>query len=128
MTPDVLIAWALALVMLAGCGSTAEPSPSADRLTAQPSAVISAQNAGQLTSLARWGKGTANKAEYSPDGGVLASGSWDRTLRLWQISNGIHLHTARANTDRITSVDFSPDGTSLASGAFDGSIELWGIR
>ncbi len=65
---------------------------------------------------------------FSPDGRTLASGgSWDATIRLWEVSTGRHLRTLTGHTDWVTSVSFSPDGRTLASGSDDATIRLWEV-
>ena len=67
----------------------------------------------------------ATSIVFSPDGRVLVSGSYDRTIRLWNIATGEQLGTLDGHTYSITSVAVSPDGSTIASGSFDGTVLLW---
>ena len=58
-------------------------------------------------------------------GTPLASGSYDRTIRLWDVHTGEHKKILTGHTDNIYSVVFSPDGQILASGSEDGTVRLW---
>lgn len=58
---------------------------------------------------------------WGPTGGVLASGSFDESVRLWDAHQpGTCLRTMQAHADPVTGVSFSPDGTLLASSSYDG--------
>ncbi|KAK3371787.1 hypothetical protein B0T24DRAFT_579249 [Lasiosphaeria ovina] len=70
---------------------------------------------------------TVDSVAFSPDGKQLASGSDDKTVRLWDIASGICLQTLEGHTDEVISVAFSPDGKQLASGSSDKTVRLWDI-
>src|SRR6478672_6463667 len=61
----------------------------------------------------------------SPDGKTLASGSFDKTIKLWSIPEGTLLHTLSEHTKGIFSVVISSDNQTLASGSWDETIKLW---
>ena len=63
---------------------------------------------------------------FSPDGKLLASGSWDSTIILWGVASGQKVHTLTGH-NKVTSVAFSPDGKLLASGSWDSTIILWDV-
>ena len=69
--------------------------------------------------------GTVSSVAFSPDGSLLASGSDDNTIRLWDGTTGEHIKTLTGHTGRVSSVAFSPDGSLLASGSDDNTIRLW---
>jgi WD40 repeat protein len=58
---------------------------------------------------------------------VLASGSDDSTVRLWDLTSHACVATLSGHTSFVTSVAFSPDGRLLASGSGDHTIRLWDV-
>jgi WD40 repeat protein/tRNA A-37 threonylcarbamoyl transferase component Bud32 len=64
-------------------------------------------------------------AVWSPNGRFIATASFDRTVRIWQASNGQHLTTCKGHMHRVTSLAWSPDGRHLASTSYDHSAYIW---
>jgi WD40 repeat protein len=62
---------------------------------------------------------------WSPDGSKVASGSLDKSVRIWDTSNGRNLRVLKGHTHYVIGVDWSPDGKVLASGSDDHFIKLW---
>ena len=62
---------------------------------------------------------------YSPDGKKLASGSYDGTVRIWDVGRGECERTLTGHTNWVLSVTYSPDGKKLASGSKDGTVRIW---
>ena len=58
---------------------------------------------------------------------ILASASFDSTVRLWDVERGECLHTLSRHTEPVYSVAFSPDGKYLATGSFDKCVNIWNI-
>jgi WD40 repeat protein len=58
---------------------------------------------------------------------MLASGSVDGTVKLWDCSTGECLKVLQGHIGNAWSVAFSPDGHSLASGSGDGTLRCWDL-
>ncbi len=64
---------------------------------------------------------------FSPDGTILASGSQDSTIKLWDVATKTNIATLSGHNNKVNTVSFSPDGTILASGSQDRTIRLWDV-
>ncbi|MGF1522954.1 MAG: BTAD domain-containing putative transcriptional regulator [Leptolyngbyaceae cyanobacterium] len=60
----------------------------------------------------------------SRDAYVLATGSADQTIKIWDITEGTCLQTIAAG-EAVFAIAWSPDGTKLAGGTKDGRIQIW---
>ena len=71
--------------------------------------------------------GTVTSVAFSPSGKMLASGSADQRIRLWDLTTGQHLHTFSNHTSKISAVAFARDDV-LASGGSDGTVFIWDLN
>jgi transducin (beta)-like 1 len=75
----------------------------------------------------RWsptGTGTNNPNQQL----VLASASFDSTIKLWDVESGGVLHSLKGHRDSVYSVAFSPNGEYLASGSLDRCLHIWSVK
>lgn len=65
---------------------------------------------------------------FSPDSQILASGSIDQQIRLWQVDTGKLMKTFNGHTDTVDTLSFSPDSSTLVSiSSKDNSIYFWDV-
>ncbi|MCL4265903.1 MAG: WD40 repeat domain-containing protein [Anaerolineae bacterium] len=90
----------------------------------QPSAIISPENAHQLTELARWGRGVINDVAVSGDGRWVAVAA----------TTGVYIHNAQnlqaepsylQTPASVTVIDISSDGSKVALGLDAGITQVW---
>ncbi|WP_028809106.1 AAA family ATPase [Streptomyces sp. 351MFTsu5.1] len=76
--------------------------------------------------------GAVYLTSFSPDGKLLATAGYDRTVRLWDVRDRRHPEALGAplagGTSWVSSAVFSPDGRTLASAGDDGRIRFWDLR
>ncbi|KAJ8789475.1 hypothetical protein J1605_022002 [Eschrichtius robustus] len=68
-----------------------------------------------------------NCTRFHPNSNYVATGSADRTVRLWDVLNGNCVRIFTGHKGPIHSLTFSPNGRFLATGATDGRVLLWDI-
>ncbi|MEZ4869251.1 MAG: tetratricopeptide repeat protein [Caldilineaceae bacterium] len=64
---------------------------------------------------------------FSPDGALLASGSFDQTIRIWRVQTGETIAVLQGHEAWVWRVAFSPDGATLASVSEDQTLCLWDV-
>jgi WD40 repeat protein len=68
-----------------------------------------------------------NSVSFSPDGKTIATASWDKTARLWNLQ-GKMLHELKGHQEAVNSVSFSPDGKTIATASSDKTARLWPLQ
>jgi len=90
---------------------------------------VSSAGAGsdQLPSSLSGHYGSVSSLCFSPDGNLLASGSYDSNVILWKINDGSVVHNLN-HVFRVSAVAFSPDGSIVVSAGTDKTIKLWDVN
>jgi hypothetical protein len=63
----------------------------------------------------------------SPDGKILATGSYDQKIKLWEVATGKELKTLSGHNGCVYGLAFRPDGKILASASGDRTVKLWDV-
>jgi WD40 repeat protein len=71
--------------------------------------------------------GSVSSLCFSPDGSMLASGSYDSMVILWNINDGSVIHNLN-HVFRVAAVAFSPDGSIIVSAGVDKTIKFWDVK
>ena len=69
-----------------------------------------------------------NSVCFSSDGKKIASGSDDKTVRVWHVETGECIKTFEGHNGSVNSVCFSSDGKKIASGSGDKTVRVWHVE
>ncbi|KAF8496944.1 WD40 repeat-like protein [Gautieria morchelliformis] len=83
---------------------------------------------GRLLDVLTGHEGPISSLAFSPTGNTLASASWDRSVRLWNVfgrSRAVEPFTLSAD---VLALAFRPDGHELAASTLDGQVAFWDVE
>lgn len=65
---------------------------------------------------------------FAPDGATIASASYDRLVKIWDVQTGKQKRSLKEHSDAVYAVTFMPDGKRLVSAAGDRTIKVWDVE
>lgn len=68
-----------------------------------------------------------NSVAFSPNGDILATGSWDGSARIWRTSDAYLVNTLSGNMGEVNSVAFSPNGALVVVGNRGHALQIWNV-
>nr|GMD32397.1 periodic tryptophan protein 2 homolog [Ipomoea batatas] len=80
---------------------------------------------GRLLDVLSGHEGPVHGLVFSPTNAILASSSWDKSVRLWDVFDGKGAVETFPHTHDVLTVVYRPDGKQLASSTLDGQIHFW---
>jgi WD40 repeat protein len=68
-----------------------------------------------------------NSTTFSPDGRIIASASYDQSIRLWDVRSRSPVATLNGHTETVNTLSFRGQDGLLASGSEDGTVRFWDV-
>ena len=65
---------------------------------------------------------------FNHDGSQIASGSNDKTVKVWNAKTGDLVQTLEGHSHYVNSVCFNHDGSQIASGSYDETVKVWNAK
>lgn len=66
--------------------------------------------------------------QFSPDGRYIVSGSFDKSIKLWDGYNGDFMYTFRGHVGPVYQIAWASDSRYLISASKDSTLKLWDIK
>ncbi|EAA31947.1 periodic tryptophan protein 2 [Neurospora crassa] len=82
---------------------------------------------GQLLDRLSGHEGPVSSLAFAPNGGLLVSGSWDRTARIWSIFNRTQTSEPLQLNSDVLDIAFRPDSLQIAISTLDGNLSFWSV-
>lgn len=82
---------------------------------------------GQLLDQLSGHEGPVSSLAFAPNGGALASGSWDRTVRIWSVFGRTQTSEPLQLQADVLAIDVRPDGKQVAVSTLDGQLSFWSM-
>lgn len=101
------------------------PTPEPSKPTEKHPPVVEKPALGTTLLVYRGHASAVTALAWSPNGGRLASGSWDSTVHVWETATGTPLLRYKGHTAGVTAVAWSPNRKLVASGSDDGIVQIW---
>jgi WD40 repeat protein len=65
--------------------------------------------------------------EFAPDGKSVATASYDKLIKLWDVESGKEIRTLKDHIDAVYALAFTPDGKRLVSASADRGVKVWDV-
>ncbi|KAF2402943.1 periodic tryptophan protein-like protein 2 [Trichodelitschia bisporula] len=82
---------------------------------------------GQLLDQLAGHEGPVSSLAFAPDGGALISGSWDNTVRIWNIFSRTQTSEPLQLQANVLALAFRPDSKQIAVSTLDGQLTFWNV-